>query len=236
MEGPSGRSASRAHSRPLSDAGGARCHVPRPHDRPPPIPVPDGGGRGGFLAAARPLSAAWGRNAEARRDPGSGAHRYEWVRGWGPARGMKYGRRHGGVVVDAQTTRTSERWRRLDRRPPRAAGSCARSARSGGRTRRATARRHAAPPRRRPGVLDLVSLFRHESRRSTTGEQVWVNGFPEASGIYKSRKSRADRDHGPARRRRLRHHGYGANYIDRYRATGEDVSSGAGRARTPASP
>ncbi|MEK7832805.1 MAG: hypothetical protein AAB401_17060, partial [Acidobacteriota bacterium] len=49
------------------------------------------------------LSAEAGRRAEEPLILGAGAHRYEWVRGWGKLpTGMEFGATHGAVQVDAK--------------------------------------------------------------------------------------------------------------------------------------
>jgi hypothetical protein len=201
-----------------------------------------GAGAAASLAAARPWSAAWGRSAEGKTVTlGSGAHRYEWVRGWGTLPvGMKYGSMHGGVVVDAQnhvyfSTDGDASIVVLD-----AQGRFVRSFGKEWRPDKAGDGTHDVQLHRDGGqeFLYLVSLFRHGfAKLTTTGEQVWVNGFPEASGIYKSKE-----EFKPTGITVLPGgdvyvtDGYGANYIHRYRATGEYVSSWGGKSTDACEP
>jgi hypothetical protein len=165
---------------------------------------------------------------------GDGKHRYEWVRGWGqlPA-DVKFGSTHGGVVVDAKnrvyfSTDGNDSIIVFDQE-----GKYIRSM-----------GKEWKPDKDGDGTHDmqlivengqefiyLVSLFRHEfAKISLTGEPVWVKGFPEQSGIYKTKN-----EFKPTGITAMSNgdfyvtDGYGANYVHRYNAKGEYLNSWGGK-------
>ena len=165
---------------------------------------------------------------------GDGKHRYEWVRGWGklPA-GMKYGNTHGGVAVDAQNrvyistdgdgsiivfNRAGEYVGSLGREwKPDKAGDGTHDMQLHGEGKQQ--------------FIYLVSLFRHEFAKITLqGEPVWIKGFPEQSGIYKSKDEFKPTGITIAPNGDFYvTDGYGANYIHRYNAKGEYLNSWGGK-------
>jgi DNA-binding beta-propeller fold protein YncE len=79
--------------------------------------------------------------------------------------------------------------------------------------------------------LYLVSLFRHEfAKLTTTGDVVWVKGFPRSSGLYRSRDEFKPTGIAVAPSGELYvADGYGLNYVHRYDARGEYVASWGGK-------
>lgn len=175
--------------------------------------------------------------AESKADPiilGAGNHKYEWVRGWGklPA-GVTLGSTHGGVVVDAQnrvyfSTDGNDSIIVFDQdgKYIRSLGKEWKPDRDGNGTHDMQLIKEGGQE-----FIYLVSLFRHEFAKITLqGEPVWVKGFPEQSGIYKSKN-----EFRPTGITAMPNgdfyvtDGYGANYIHRYNAKGEYISSWGGR-------
>lgn len=165
---------------------------------------------------------------------GAGNHRYEWVRGWGqlPA-GMKYGSTHGGVVVDAQnhiyfSTDGDQSIIVLDQagKHVRSIGKEWKPDKDGNGTHDMQLHREG-----RQEFIYLVSLFRNEFAKITlTGEIVWVKGFPEQSGIYKAKTEFKPTGITVAPNGDFYvTDGYGANYVHRYSAKGEYLSSWGGK-------
>jgi hypothetical protein len=165
---------------------------------------------------------------------GAGNHKYEWVRGWGklPA-GVKLGSTHGGVVVDAQnrvyfSTDGDDSIIVFDQdgKYVRSLGKEWKPDRDGNGTHDMQLIKEGGQE-----FIYLVSLFRHEFAKITLqGEPVWVKGFPEQSGIYKSKN-----EFRPTGITAMPNgdfyvtDGYGANYIHRYNAKGEYLNSWGGR-------
>jgi DNA-binding beta-propeller fold protein YncE len=165
---------------------------------------------------------------------GAGRHRYEWVRGWGtlPA-GMTYGSMHGGVVVDSQNRiyfsvdgDASIVVFDQEGRFIRSMGAEWKPDTEGAGTHDMQLHREG-----RQEFIYLVSLFRHEFAKITTaGEVVWVKGFPEASGIYKSKDEFKPTGITVAPDGQCYvTDGYGANYVHRYSAKGEYLGSWGGK-------
>ena len=165
---------------------------------------------------------------------GTGAHRYEWVKGWGtlPA-GMKLGSMHGGVVVDAQkniyfSTDGDALIAVFDPEGKfvRSIGKEWKPDKDGNGTHDLQLHREGGQD-----FIYLVSLFRHEFAKMTTaGEVVWVKGFPEQSGIYKSKEEFAPTGITAAPSGDVYvTDGYGANYVHRYDPKGEYVTSWGGK-------
>ncbi len=165
---------------------------------------------------------------------GEGKHRYEWVRGWGklPA-GVKFGSTHGGVVVDAQnrvyfSTDGDDSIIVFDQdgKYIRSLGKEWKPDKDGNGTHDMQLIEEGGQE-----FIYLVSLFRHEFAKITLkGEPVWVKGFPEQSGIYKSKD-----EFKPTGITALPNgefyvtDGYGANYVHRYNAKGEYLDSWGGK-------
>lgn len=165
---------------------------------------------------------------------GSGAHKYEWVRGWGslPA-GIKLGSTHGGVVVDAQnriyfSTDGDDSIIVFDQdgKYIRSMGKEWKPDKDGNGTHDMQLIREGNQE-----FIYLVSLFRHEFAKITLeGKPVWVKGFPEQSGIYKSKDEFKPTGITAASNGDFYvTDGYGANYIHRYNAKGEYLNSWGGK-------
>ncbi|MBO0799601.1 MAG: hypothetical protein J2P31_12335, partial [Blastocatellia bacterium] len=165
---------------------------------------------------------------------GDGKHRYEWVHGWGKLPdGIKLGSMHGGVVVDSQNRvyfstdgdqsiivfdQDGKYIRSMGKewKPDKDANGThdLQLAEEGGRE-----------------FIYLTSLFRHEFAKITLeGEPVWVKGFPEQAGIYKTKE-----EFKPTGITALPNgdfyvtDGYGANYVHRYNSKGEYLNSWGGK-------
>ena len=165
---------------------------------------------------------------------GSGAHRYEWVKGWGTLPdGMKLGSMHGGVAVDSQNlvyvTTDGEGSIVVfdpDGKFVRAIGKEWIPDKEGAGTHDIQVHREGGQD-----YIYIVSLFRHEFAKLTTaGEVVWVKGFPEKSGIYKSKDEFAPTGIAVAPSGEFFvTDGYGTNYIHRYSKSGDYLSSWGGK-------
>jgi DNA-binding beta-propeller fold protein YncE len=165
---------------------------------------------------------------------GVGKHRYEWVRGWGRLPdGMKYGSTHGGVVVDAQnrvyiSTDGDESIVVFDRdgKYIRSLGKEWKPDKDGNGTHDMQLHKEGGQE-----YIYLVSLFRHEFAKITLqGEPVWVKGFPEQAGIYKSKDEFKPTGITAAPNGDFYvTDGYGANYVHHYNAKGEYLNSWGGK-------
>jgi DNA-binding beta-propeller fold protein YncE len=165
---------------------------------------------------------------------GTGNHKYEWVRGWGtlPA-GMKLGSTHGGVVVDSKnqiyfSTDGDAAIAVFDQdgKYVHSIGKEWKPDKDGNGTHDMQLHREG-----RQEFIYLVSLFRNEFAKITTaGEVVWVKGFPEKSGIYKSKAEFKPTGITVAPNGDFYvTDGYGANYVHRYSAKGEYLNSWGGK-------
>jgi DNA-binding beta-propeller fold protein YncE len=165
---------------------------------------------------------------------GAGTHRYEWVRGWGtPPEGTTYGPMHGGVVVDREnriyvSTDGDASIIVFDRD-----GRLVRSMGKEWKPDKEGAGTHDMQLRSEGGqeFIYLVSLFRHEfAKITTTGDVVWVKGFPEKSGIYKSKDEFKPTGIAVAPSGEFYvTDGYGAAYVHHYSAKGDYRSSWGGK-------
>jgi len=165
---------------------------------------------------------------------GAGNHRYEWVRGWGKLPdGMKYGSTHGGVVVDSKGLiyfSTDGEGSILvldpDGKFVRSIGKEWKPDKDGNGTHDMQLHREG-----KQEFIYLVSLFRNEfAKITTTGEVVWVKGYPEKSGIYKSKTEFKPTGITVAPNGDFYvTDGYGANYVHRYNAKGEYLNSWGGK-------
>ena len=175
------------------------------------------------------LSAEARRRAEEPIILGAGNHKYEWVRGWGklPA-GMEYGATHGAVQVDSKgliyvNTDTENAIIVFD-----ANGNFVRTMAKEwkGGTHGMQIRREGAQE-----FIYLTNIARGEFGKITlTGENVWAKGFPEKSGVYKDKKEFKPTGIAFAPNGEFYvTDGYGANYVHRYNAKGEYVSSWGGK-------
>lgn len=165
---------------------------------------------------------------------GAGNHKYEWVRGWGKLpESMKWGSTHGGVVVDSQnhiyfSTDADSQIAILDQdgKYIRSIGKEWRPDKDGNGTHDMQLHKEG-----RQEFIYLVSLFRNEfAKITTTGEVVWVKGFPEKSGIYKAKTEFKPTGITVAPNGDFYvTDGYGANYVHRYNAKGEYLNSWGGK-------
>jgi hypothetical protein len=165
---------------------------------------------------------------------GAGKHRYEWVRGWGALpEGVKYGSTHGGVVVDGQnqiyiSTDGPESIIVFDQNGKyiRSIGKEWKPDKDGNGTHDMQLNKEG-----KQEFIYLVSLFRHEFAKITLqGEPVWVKGFPEQSGIYKSKDEFKPTGMTVAPNGDFYvTDGYGANYVHHYNAKGEYLNSWGGK-------
>jgi DNA-binding beta-propeller fold protein YncE len=165
---------------------------------------------------------------------GAGNHKYEWVRGWGKLPdGMSFGSTHGAVQVDAQNrvyfnTDTENAIIVFDQDGKfiKSFGKEWKADKEGNGTHGMQIVKEG-----RQEFIYLTNLFRHEFAKLTIdGEVVWVKGYPEKSGVYQNKDQ--FRPTGIAVAPTGDFYvtdGYGANYIHRYNAKGEYVSSWGGR-------
>jgi DNA-binding beta-propeller fold protein YncE len=165
---------------------------------------------------------------------GAANHRYEWVRGWGtlPA-AMKIGSTHGGVVVDAKnqiyiSTDGEGSILVFDTAGKfvRAIGKEWKPDKDGNGTHDMQLHKEGNQE-----FIYLVSLFRNEFAKLTlAGERVWVKGFPEQSGLYKNKSEFKPTGITVAPTGDFYvTDGYGLNYVHRYNAKGDYVSSWGGK-------
>ncbi len=176
--------------------------------------------------------------APRRADPlilGAGNHKYEWVRGWGKLpEGMSFGSTHGAVQVDAQNrvyfnTDTEHAIIVFDPngRFIKSFGKEWKADREGNGTHGMQIVKEG-----RQEFIYLTNLFRREFAKLTLdGEVVWAKGYPEKSGVYQSKEQ--FRPTGIAVAPNGDFYvtdGYGTNYIHRFNAKGEYVSSWGGKA------
>lgn len=165
---------------------------------------------------------------------GAGNHKYEWVRGWGKLpEGMKWGSTHGGVVVDSQnriyfSTDADSHIAVLDPdgKYIRSIGKEWRPDKDGNGTHDMQLHKEG-----KQEFIYLVSLFRNEFAKITTaGEVVWVKGFPQQSGIYKTKTEFKPTGITVAPNGDFYvTDGYGANYVHHYNAKGEYLNSWGGK-------
>ncbi len=165
---------------------------------------------------------------------GAGKHRYEWVRGWGKLpEGMQYGSTHGAVQVDAQNrvyfnTDTENAILVFDQdgKFVKSFGKEWKADKEGNGTHGMQIIKEGNQE-----FIYLTNLFRHEFAKLTLdGEVVWVKGYPEKSGVYQNKD--LFRPTGIAVAPNGDFYvtdGYGANYIHRYSAKGEYLSSWGGK-------
>ncbi|HVQ31046.1 MAG TPA: peptidase, partial [Vicinamibacteria bacterium] len=176
-------------------------------------------------------SSAAGQAAKSERVVlGVGARRYEWVKGWGTLpSGMQLGPMHGGVAVDSQkqvylSTDGEGSIVVFDRdgKFVRSIGKEWRPEKEGSGTHDIQVNKEGAQE-----FIYLVSLFRHEFAKLTiAGEVVWVKGFPEQSGIYKSKDEFAPTGIAVAPNGDVYvADGYGKDFIHRYNPKGEYIAS-----------
>jgi DNA-binding beta-propeller fold protein YncE len=165
---------------------------------------------------------------------GAGKHKYEWVRGWGKLPvGMQYGSTHGAVQVDAKNnvyvnTDTENAIIVFDENGNflRSFGKDWKADKDGNGT-------HGMQLRKEGGkeFIYLTNLYRAEFAKLTlTGEVVWVQGWPEKSGVYQSKAQ--FRPTGIAVAPNGDFYvtdGYGQNYIHRYNAKGEYLNTWGGK-------
>jgi DNA-binding beta-propeller fold protein YncE len=160
---------------------------------------------------------------------GAGNHKYEWVRGWGklPA-GMEFGATHGAVQIDAKgliyfNTDTENAIIVFD-----ANGNFVRSM-----AKEWKGNAHGMQIRREGSqeFIYVTNVARGEFGKLTlTGETVWAKGFPEKSGVYKNKSEFKPTGIAFAPNGEFYvTDGYGANYVHRYDAKGEYLSSWGGK-------
>lgn len=166
---------------------------------------------------------------------GAGNHRYEWIRGWGKLpEGMQFGSTHGAVQVDSQNrvyfnTDTENAIIVFDQD-----GNFIKSFGKEWKADREGAGAHGMLIRKEGGqeFIYLAQLSRHEFAKLTIdGEIVWVKGYPEKSGVYQDKNQFNPTGIAVAPNGDIYvADGYGANYIHRYNAKGEYISSWGGKA------
>lgn len=167
-----------------------------------------------------------------RSDPiilGAGNHKYEWVRGWGKLpEGMQYGATHGAVQLDSKglvyvntDTENAIIVFDADGKFIKAMGKEWKGGVHGMQIRKEG----------KDEFIYLTNLARSEFAKLTlSGETVWVKGHPEQSGVYKDKKEFKPTGIAFAPNGEFYvTDGYGSNYIHRYNAKGEYVSSWGGK-------
>ncbi len=165
---------------------------------------------------------------------GSGNHKFEWVKDWAklPA-GVKIGSTHGGVVVDSKghiyfSTDGEKSIMVFDPNGKflRSIGPEWKPYEDGNGTHDIQINKEGNQE-----FIYLVSLFRNKfAKITTTGEVVWVKGHPDKSGVYKSKTEFKPTGITVAPNGEFYvTDGYGANYVHRYDAKGEYVSSWGGK-------
>ncbi|MCI0664166.1 MAG: hypothetical protein L0220_24170 [Acidobacteria bacterium] len=160
---------------------------------------------------------------------GAGKHKYEWVRGWGKLpEGMIVGDSHGGAQVDSQgrlyvSTDTENAIIVFD-----ADGKFVKVMAS--EWKNGT---HGLEIRKEKNAefIYLVNWKRNEFGKLTLdGTDVWVKGYPEQSGIYTKKEDFKPTGIAIAPNGEFYvTDGYGMQYIHRYNAKGEYVSSWGGK-------
>lgn len=165
---------------------------------------------------------------------GTGNHKYEWVRNWVKLPpGMKIGSTHGGVVVDAKghiyfSTDGEQSIMVFDPNGKylRCIGMEWKPYEDGSGTHDMQINKEGNQE-----FIYLVSLFRNKfAKITTTGEVVWVKGHPEKSGVYKNKSEFRPTGITVAPNGEFYvTDGYGANYVHRYNANGEYLSSWGGK-------
>lgn len=190
----------------------------------------------GVATSALMPSALFARTRQADKPilMGAGNHKYEWVRGWGKLpEGMKYGSTHGGIQVDSKnnvyfSTDTENAIIVFDENGKflRSFGKEWKAASDGQGT-------HGMQLRKEGGkeFIYLTNLTRNEFAKLTlTGEVVWVQGFPEKSGVYQSKSQFKPTCIAVAPDGSFYvTDGYGQNYIHRFNAKGEYQNSWGGK-------
>lgn len=167
---------------------------------------------------------------------GSGRHRYEWVSGWGKLpENVKLGSTHGAVQVDSQgliyfNSDTENAIIVFD--------EAGKFIRSFGREWKASGEgngTHGMMIRRegREDFIYLANLARHEfAKLDLKGEAVWVKGYPEKSGIYRDKNQFKPTGIAVAPSGEFYvTDGYGENYIHRFSAKGDYLSSWGGKGK-----
>lgn len=162
---------------------------------------------------------------------GAGKHKYEWVKGWGKLPdGMQYGSTHGAVQVDSAgriyvntDTENAIIVFDADGKFIKAMGKEWKGGVHGMQIRKEGAQ----------DFIYLTNLARHEFAKLTLdGETVWVKGYPEKSGVYKTKDQFKPTGIAFAPNGEFYvTDGYGENYIHRYNAKGEYVSSWGGKGK-----
>lgn len=165
---------------------------------------------------------------------GAGNHKYEWVKGWGmAASNPRLGSTHGGVVIDSKnqiyfSTDGPSSIQVLDPNGKfiRAIGAEWKPDKDGNGTHDMQIHKEGNTE-----FIYLVSLFRNEFAKITTsGETVWVKGFPEKSGVYKSKSEFKPTGITVAPNGDFYvTDGYGANFVHHYNAKGDYLSSWGGK-------
>lgn len=190
-------------------------------------------GLGAGVAASAFAPSLFAARARARKDSpiilGAGNHKYEWVRGWGKLpEGMQYGSTHGAVQLDSKglvyvntDTENAIIVFDADGRFIKAMGKEWKGGVHGMQIRKEG----------RDEFIYLTNLARGEFAKLTlSGETVWVKGYPEESGVYKDKKEFKPTGIAFAPNGEFYvTDGYGSNYIHRYNAKGEYVSSWGGK-------
>lgn len=165
---------------------------------------------------------------------GSGKHRYEWVRGWGRLpEGMKLGSTHGAAQVDSQgliyfNTDSDNAIIVFDADGKfiRSFGREWKADKEGNGTHGMQIRTEG-----KEDFIYLTNLARNEFAKLTIkGDTVWVKGYPQSSGVYKNKSEFKPTGIAVAPGGEFYvTDGYGANYIHRFNAKGEYLSTWGGK-------
>jgi len=195
-----------------------------------------------FLAGLAPAAASLvfsrtssSRAGSAERGPvlGSGAHKYEWVKGWGQLpEGMQFGNTHGCIVIDGRrrvlvNTDTENAVIIFD--------SSGKFLKSWGKDFKGGAHGMAIVREGDKELMFLAHTGRHEVVKATLdGDVLMTIAYPEKAGVYKSALEYKPTSVaiGPGGDIYVSD-GYGLSWIHQYDSKGEYIRSWGGKGTDP---